>query len=207
MRDLMCACNAGFYGNGLTCYPCKTCDVNATKSGQKCSAGSAEDTLVCTCNIGYYGNGTECYTCTNNVVSDCACAAGYYGYGTSCSPCKICDRNANQTSSCPAGSGSDTAQCRCNAGYFGAGTLCSPCDVCDAHATTPGTCPAGTLSYKCSCSAGYFGNGTNCTLCPAGTYSNQGRIKFKIPSYMQLISHRHFLPQPIQGSGSHFWSF
>ena len=51
VRALASTCNAGYYGDGITCSPCRTCDSHATSSG--CPAGTAAIN-TCTCNAGYY---------------------------------------------------------------------------------------------------------------------------------------------------------
>ena len=177
VSDMACMCGAGYYGDGLVCNPCKTCDPSghAIESGLPCSDGSTADTVVCICAAGYYGDGVFCSLCeTSNGVNLCQCEAGFFGFGALCSPCKTCDPNAATSGSCPAGSGSDSIVCTCNAGYYGGGVACAICKVCDALTTTPGTCLAGSASdMTCLCIAGYYGNGTKCSACPAGTYSSR----------------------------------
>ena len=112
VNDVMCTCNAGFFGNGRICNRCKTCAQQATESGQPCSAGSTADTLLCTCN------------------------AGYYGAGTICTPCQACDVNATTPWTCPPGTVSYYT-CSCNTGYFGNGTTCTPCPA-GTYTSKPG---------------------------------------------------------------------
>ena len=112
---VICACNAGYYGNGVECTPlcrggffadgnmcrpCRTCDIYATQLDY-CLTGSASD-IQCSCNSGYYGNGTLC-----NI-------------------CQTCDVHATTPGTCPAGTISNF-HCYCSAGFFGNGVTCSVC--------------------------------------------------------------------------------
>ena len=136
VSDVTCTCGEGFYGTGLTCNACKICDTHATKSGQLCSPGSANDTLICTCNVGYYGTGIQCTLCTSGGSPACACNAGYYGFGTSCSPCITCDGNSTTPGTCPAGT-LNYYTCSCKAGFFGNGEPCVPCAI-GSYTSNPG---------------------------------------------------------------------
>ena len=68
---MKCTCNAGFYGNGLNCTACKTCDSNATLAGY-CSGGPV-DGISCCCNAGFYGNGTHCTICPARTYAAVPC--------------------------------------------------------------------------------------------------------------------------------------
>ncbi len=101
--SVVCTCNAGFYGDGIDCFECKTCHSHANTSNL-CSGGKT-DTVTCTCQNGYYGDGVVC---------------------TACKTCNLFAR-ARTNRSCEAGTYVDTVVCDCNAGYFGTGMSCAPC--------------------------------------------------------------------------------
>ena len=61
-----CACNAGYYGTGRACLPCRACPANASLV-TPCPAGAAADVSVCACNVGFYGDGTVCLPCAAEV--------------------------------------------------------------------------------------------------------------------------------------------
>lgn len=139
----ICMCNAGYYGDGVSCRACRTCDPNALTE-IPCPVGVQVDTVRCTCNLGYYGDGSTCSPCklcdgkaTPNVPclfqggvgtsSRCTCNAGFYGDGSKCSPCRSCDLSAKFLTSCNAGSPEDTVSCSCNIGFKGDGFSCTPC--------------------------------------------------------------------------------
>ena len=66
-----CACNAGYYGTGRACLPCRACPANASLV-TPCPAGAAADVSVCACNVGFYGDGTVCLPCAAEVRPPCA---------------------------------------------------------------------------------------------------------------------------------------
>ena len=61
---VVCTCNAGYWGDGSFCSPCKVCGLQATTSGTPCNGGYPYDSVACTCNGGYYGNGVQCNLCS-----------------------------------------------------------------------------------------------------------------------------------------------
>jgi len=136
----MCMCNAGYYGNGVTCIACRTCPTSATLV-TACPANSATDTSTCACNAGYYGN------------------------GTACTACQTCPANATLATACPANSATDTSSCRCDPGAYGSGQSCAPCPAgayCTGGPTAPLPCPAHTWSAPgsssqlgCLCGSGF----------------------------------------------------
>ena len=73
-----CTCNAGYYGNGLSCSKCLTCDSNAADSG--CPSGSAVINS-CKCNVGYYGYGVVCTP---------RCLTAFYNGVQYCSTGSVC---------------------------------------------------------------------------------------------------------------------
>jgi hypothetical protein len=100
--SVLCQCQDGYFGDGVSCKPCKVCDSNANMT-RSCTNGSQRDITVCSCNVGFYGNGSVC------------------------SPCKSCSDNAAILGICPGGQAFSTAACACNAGYYGSGFVCSQC--------------------------------------------------------------------------------
>ena len=68
-----CTCNAGFYGSGLNCTRCKTCDTNAatdnTLTVGSCPTGDLPQGITCSCNAGYAGPGTQCSLCKQGTYS------------------------------------------------------------------------------------------------------------------------------------------
>ena len=132
-----CACNAGYYGTGLTCTACKTCSANGYLSAT-CPAGSTSDVSACTCNAGYLGNGLTC-----------VCPSGYYSSG-SCLPCT----NGNSYSTYT-GPGTTATNCpvTCNAGFYASGGfLCTPCAA--------GTYSAGGSATVCTNCTNAWANAT-----------------------------------------------
>jgi hypothetical protein len=99
--SVVCTCNAGFYGNGIDCFNCKTCHIHAITSNL-CPGGET-DTIKCMCKNGYFGDGVVC------------------------AACKSCSVFARANRSCEIGSYFDTVACDCNAGYFGTGFFCTLC--------------------------------------------------------------------------------
>ena len=141
-----CICNAGYYGNGLSCTSCiKNLTCGANSIATSCPAGST-------------------------AVNTCICKAGFYGDGVSCTPCDVCDPNAADTG-CPAGS-TDINLCTCNAGFYGNANgypgypyplrnsvICIKCSTCDA----------GDSGYFSACAAGV--TVINICTCNANSYS------------------------------------
>eukprot|EP00292_Cryptomonas_paramecium_P004625 CAMPEP_0113728056 /NCGR_PEP_ID=MMETSP0038_2-20120614/41627_1 /TAXON_ID=2898 /ORGANISM="Cryptomonas paramecium" /LENGTH=825 /DNA_ID=CAMNT_0000659435 /DNA_START=58 /DNA_END=2531 /DNA_ORIENTATION=- /assembly_acc=CAM_ASM_000170 len=168
-------CNEGTYQSGQSCLACKVCGGNASKAGS-CAAGSSSDSVVCSCNAGFIGDGTvKGSGCTQ-------CPAGTYQTGSVCQNCSVCDPNAKQSGSCPAGSSANLVTCACNAGFIGDGLQSGfGCYQCPAGTYQVGgvcaRCPANSLSpagsfnfSACLCDAGYTMQGGLCVACPAGTY-------------------------------------
>jgi hypothetical protein len=54
-----CSCNVGYFGDGLSCFPCRLCDSNAVYL-TKCQEGSTLDTVTCRCREGFHGDGYLC---------------------------------------------------------------------------------------------------------------------------------------------------
>jgi hypothetical protein len=98
----------GFYGDGVTCTPCTSCDSQATQTGS-CPAGSTADGITCSCNAEYWGDGVSCTACVHPTVGPGSCGASATAY------------------TCQAGSTWDTSACVCQAGYFGDGVQCTDC--------------------------------------------------------------------------------
>ena len=122
--DSDCQCNAGFYGNGRTCTPCKRCSPFAS---------STQDPAVSASSVGCPMPGALLDG------TPCSCNNGYYGDGVTCTPCKTCSPHAATYGACTGGEPVDLVQCCCVAGFFGNGIACSPC-------------PAGTYSAStCAC--------------------------------------------------------
>uniref|UniRef100_A0A7S0N314 EGF-like domain-containing protein n=1 Tax=Cryptomonas curvata TaxID=233186 RepID=A0A7S0N314_9CRYP len=176
-----CTCNAGYFGDGITCVECKSCSTFATPSNI-CSPGSASDTSTCSCNAGYYGDGFQCkrcMACSSHAVSkdceagsvfdssSCTCNSGYAGDGYTCTACRTCSAYAVSDSKCSFGSSSDIVSCSCNSGYYGDGFTCVPCHACHQYATLVNTCQHGSTadSVSCTCNNGYFGDGLKCVEC------------------------------------------
>ncbi|MBQ7287641.1 MAG: hypothetical protein IJW73_07775 [Candidatus Gastranaerophilales bacterium] len=138
-------CNAGFYLNNNTCYPCTV--------GYSCD-GSVNQTV---CPAGYY-SGAGANSCT-------ACAAGTYSSGgvESCSSCSAGSYSSAGASSCTS----------CSAGYYAAAGS-SSCTKCSAGTYAPAgasSCSACSSGYYSSAGASSCtkcsSTWAHCTACTA----------------------------------------
>lgn len=163
-----CACNAGYYGNGVTCTACPSGTANPL-------AGQTASTACVACSAGYFAANagqTSCSACAagtysaSSGASSCtACAPGSYNGNTAQSACTKCAAGTYNPNS---GATSSTACLACPAGFYGDTTGLSSCVACAAGTfnalsgqTVCATCPAGTFNA----STGQIA----CTQCAAGT--------------------------------------
>ena len=177
---ILCACNAGFQGDGIGKNGCMLCAAGKYSSDGsvclQCPAGSSSSPgsvsiFDCMCNAGYTGpNGGPCV----------GCDYGQYKAGVGPENCTHCPLNtissiastSLQSCQCVAGySGTALACTQCPAGKYGAGGTvpCTQCKTCDSNATRSGSCPPGTGpadGINCQCNRGYNGNGISCSKQP-----------------------------------------
>ena len=148
-----CACDPGFFGDGVTCTPCAAGEVQPLAGQTSCSA----------CSAGTFDDGSE--TCAACPAGEVQPLAGQ----TSCGACSAgtFDDGSETCAACPAGEvqplAGQTSCSACSAGTF------------DDGSETCATCPAGEVQplagqTSCSaCSAGTFDDGSEtCATCPAG---------------------------------------
>ncbi|MEZ4266202.1 MAG: EGF domain-containing protein [Myxococcota bacterium] len=171
-----CACQAGSFGDGLSC---QLCTVIAECAGQlHCSA--ADDSTCDECNPGYApplcADIDECAAepgpcdpaavCANTPGAfGCACAAGFYGDGFTCQACApVADCAGAVTCTGP----DDAACTACEPGY--AGPACADVDECDDGSHTcaaDAACTNSPGAFDCACLPGFFGDGHTCEPCAA----------------------------------------
>lgn len=180
----MCACDAGYAGDGITCTDVDECMAGTDNCAVNATCTNVPGSFMCACDAGYMGNGITCAdvdecagntddcdpnaTCSNEPGTfSCACNMGFTGTGTTCADideCATgadnCDANASCTNSPP---GSFT--CTCDAGYMGTGVSCADIDectlgtdTCDANADCTNT----DGGFTCACKAGFTGDGMTC---------------------------------------------
>jgi len=149
----VCTCNAGYYGNGITCQLCPVgsyCTGGATAS--TCPPDSARGGANVQTTVGQ--GSTTVNACYNSCSAQAVLSGGSTTTAGSCL--------------CPVGYASSTS-----AGLAANGAICTPCPAGTAQTSSPvvnvTSCP--------SCSPGYYtstsGN-TSCTQCPAGYSTNNG---------------------------------
>ncbi len=190
--NVVCACNAGYSGNGFSC--------------QLCSAGFYKNIQGSTCTqclSNTFSNTTGatfcygCSTCDQKAVNltycsigstydqiTCSCNKGYSGDGFSCQKCSAGFYKNTQGSTC--------TQCPSNTFSNTTGaTFCYWCKTCQSNAYYNQTCTPGsiqdTVTCMCApgyelnasgvcdpCSTGYYNakNNSKCIPCPVDTYSN-----------------------------------
>jgi|GEM_PF-2415435 len=183
--SFICSCNAGYYGDGVTCNGCP--------AGKYSTAVGAITVDTCApCEAGNYANGTANTSCT-------VCDEGTYAAGTGNASCTLCTAGTYASgkgniscTACSAGYYQDAAgqtSCdACAAGYYQNNTGQIECLACVGGAYQNQTgqascveCPVGTYSFgsantSCTpCDVGYFQSmtgKTSCSACPAGEYQN-----------------------------------
>jgi len=149
----VCTCNAGYYGNGITCQLCPVgsyCTGGATATN--CPSDSARGGANIQTTVG------QGSTIVNACYNSCSAQAVLSGGSTTTAGSCLC----------PVGYASSTS-----AGLAANGAICTPCPAGTAQTSSPvvnvTSCP--------SCSPGYYtstsGN-TSCTQCPAGSSTNAG---------------------------------
>ena len=82
--NIVCTCNAGYYGNGITCTPCP---ANSNTDGP---GGTSITSCICLANF-YRNTDNTCSACPSNSVSspgatsvfDCTCVSSYYAQNLS----------------------------------------------------------------------------------------------------------------------------
>jgi predicted outer membrane repeat protein len=121
-----CACDEGYFGDGLSCTPCQVCGDNALELAQ-CDADT--DAVCEQCPPGHRAVGLECQdidecqdgldcgqgaTCVNNVggyVCDCEADMSWHD-GQGCQGCSVCDDpNAPEQIACAPGADTVCAAC------------------------------------------------------------------------------------------------
>ena len=103
-------CSVGYYGDGVTCTPCRTCSPNGYKSAS-CPMGSTTDVTACTCNAGYWGDGVTCTACPTGTYSTSIGSTSY--------PCVQCPAGTFNSQTGRA----DVTWCLpCRPGWFGSTT-------------------------------------------------------------------------------------
>ena len=101
--SFLCACKAGFHGNGSECLNIKECEL---------SLDNCSDNAECQDTFGSY---------------TCGCKTGYYGDGFSCEDIDECSETINQCSThtnCTNTEGS--YRCQCRPGFLEDGNDCVP---------------------------------------------------------------------------------
>lgn len=175
-----CGCNAGYFGDGMTCTACAVCGAGSYQSAactattdtvcKTCSAcgagqfqstacGATHDTVCAGCDV-------DCAACTG--VGACTtCAPGHYLSNGVCVACSACGAGEFQAAACTATSDTACVACStCGAGQFQTAacgptsdTICAGCSACAAGTYETGAC-GGTSDRVCSA----------CATCAAGQY-------------------------------------
>eukprot|EP00961_Rhodomonas_salina_P301774 3940603-Rhodomonas_salina.2 len=148
LGSFVCACNAGYSGNGVTCTDKDECDLGTDNCHDNAACSNEPGMFECSCLSGYSGNGV---TCTD--VNEC-------DLGT-----HTCDDNATCTNE------QGTFECACNAGWTSTdgGVTCTDVDECMANTDNcdaNAACDNTAGGFACACNPGYVGNGVRC--CPEG---------------------------------------
>jgi len=196
----LCACEAGYESNGMTCDDVDecldptTCDENATCAN---TIGSFE----CACNPGFSGDGFECSACPPGEVqpepgqATCTpCEAGTWADGTeTCATCTSCGDEEFVVSACSASQDTVCASCTsCADGEYAAvacaasaDTVCESCTSCGEgeYASVACSASADTVCASCtSCGEGEYASVAcsasadtvcaSCTSCGEGEYAS-----------------------------------
>ena len=138
-----CACNAGYWGEGRTCTPCRTCDGNANQL-QSCPFNSTRDTTAC------------------------GCLAGFYGDGRTCAACRGCTNLSRVVTACLGGDSLDVTACECNSGYFSPTGF--DCQACPQGTWGPGGAYCVSCGLGAYSNAVAQMSAATCVPCPKDTY-------------------------------------
>ena len=157
-----CACNDGYFGDGVNCTDIDECDINnghglVHNCNDEATCDNFPGGFNCTCNEGWTAgpnNGTHCEN-----VDECT-EVDVDGFALN-------DCHANATCTDTMGSWN----CTCDAGFNGNGTHCEDVDECveldennDAmhNCNINANCTNIIGSWECTCLEGYFGDGVDC---------------------------------------------
>ena len=175
---VMCACDVGFHGDGITCTSdCLNgmnggCDTHAM-----CSVGIAG--VICMCNGGFTGNGTIC----------CGAGTTYDSGSMTCiDNCTVMNGGCDAHATCGHDMTTNAVTCACTSPYTGNGLVCCPagqilntssgmCEI-DACATNNGGCDAVGM---CTSSGGVA---TCATMCPPGYLGTPDTVCYDINECM-----------------------
>lgn len=180
-ETFICACDAGYVGDGYTCLDVDECADGSAQCDANATCFNTPGDFTCACNQGYIGDGTTCSlapdTCSmcdaNAACLDvagnqsCVCNPGWDGNGFTCVDVDECANGAAQCS--PLASCTNTPggfDCSCDAGYVGDGVTCTDIDECQAGTDSCdplASCTNTAGGHTCTCPFGVAGDGVTCT--------------------------------------------
>ena len=106
----VCDCNAEYYGDGESCYPCHQCEMGFVEESA-CDATDRTCTDIDECSAGTHNChiDSECHNTSPGFT--CACKDGFFGDGVHCDACTVCGEGFHEKQAC---SGATDRTCEVN---------------------------------------------------------------------------------------------
>ncbi|KAM3138958.1 hypothetical protein pb186bvf_008971 [Paramecium bursaria] len=184
-RDIQCACQQGFYDDGinLNCKPCPTNCIENSNTCQSCQLNFSGSQCQ-NCVTGYYLDQTnKCQICMDKCIScttlqSCQiCQSGYWnnnGQCTQCNtPCLTCS-SASVCQTCQSGLViNNVGQCvECVGNNIVVNNICQSCQYnCNGCQLIPSQCLKCNIDRSnppfCQCQDGFYESNLQCYRCPS----------------------------------------